>query len=134
MAPAADPEVGTTTQRRRFSAKDKLRILTDVDQAAISGEPGAIGVILRREGIYSSMLSEWRRLREAGVFAGLTPLKRGPKSDPVNPLEGELKQLRRENAVLKARLTRAEQILEVQKKLSEILAIPLNTPTDDETI
>lgn len=132
--PAADPEVGTTQPRRRFSAKDKLRILTEADQAVAGGEFGAIGVLLRREGIYSSMLSDWRRQREAGVFAGLAPHKRGPKAEAANPLEGELKQLRRENAVLKARLVRAEQIMDVQKKLSEMLAIPLNTPIDDETI
>lgn len=134
VVPAADPEVGTTPQRRRFSTQDKLRILTEADQAAAGGASGAIGVLLRREGIYSSMLGEWRRQREAGIFAGLAPHKRGPKAEPANPLEGELKQLRRENTLLKARLARAEQIMDVQKKLSEMLAIPLNTPIDDGTI
>lgn len=134
MPSAADPEVGTPPRRRSFSAKDKLRILTEADQAAASGEPGATGAILRREGIYSSMLGEWRRQRENGVFAGLTPHKRGPKSEPANPLDGEVKRLRRENAGLKARLSRAEQIMEVQKKLSEMLAIPLKTAIDDESI
>ena len=130
---AADPEAGTPLRRRTFSAKEKLRILTATDEAAASGEPGAIGAILRREGIYSSMLGEWRRQRDDGAIKGLTPSRRGPQPEPVNPLDGELARLRRENATLKDRLARAEQIMDVQKKLSEMLAIPLKTPVDDES-
>ena len=131
---AADPEAGTPPRRRTFSAKEKLRILTAADEAAASGEPGAIGAILRREGIYSSMLGEWRRQRDDGAIKGLTPCRRGPQPEPVNPLDGEVARLRRENARLKDRLARAEQILEVQKKVSEMLAIPLKTAIDDENI
>lgn len=131
---AADPEVGMPPRRRTFSAKEKLRILTAADEAAASGEPGAIGAILRREGIYSSMLGEWRRQRDDGAIKGLTPCRRGPQPEPVNPLDDEVARLRRENARLKDRLARAEQILEVQKKVSEMLAIPLKTASDDESI
>ena len=131
---AADPEAGTPPRRRTFSAKEKLRILTAADEAAASGEPGAIGAILRREGIYSSMLGEWRRQRADGAIKGLTPSRRGPQPEPVNPVDGEVARLRRENAGLKARLSRAEQIMEVQKKVSEMLAIPLKTAIDDESI
>lgn len=128
----ADPEMGTAPRRRRvFSAKEKLRILTEADQAAASGEPGAIGAVLRREGLYSSMLTEWRRQREDGVLKGLTPQPRGPKPEPVNPLAEETARLRRENAALKERLARAEQIIDLQKKLSEMLAIPLPNPDSD---
>lgn len=133
-AAGADPEAGTPPRRRTFSAKEKLRILTAADEAAASGEPGAIGAILRREGIYSSMLGEWRRQRDDGAIKGLTPCRRGPQPEPVNPLDGEVARLRRENARLKDRLARAEQILEVQKKVSEMLAIPLKTAIDDESI
>ncbi len=141
MVPAAagaDPEAGTPPRRRTFSAKEKLRILTAADEAAASGEPGAIGAILRREGIYSSMLCEWRRQRDDGAIKGLTPCRRGPQPEPVNPLDGplygEVARLRRENARLKDRLARAEQILDIQKKVSEMLAIPLKTASDDESI
>lgn len=133
-ATGADPEAGTPPRRRTFSAREKLRILTAADEAAASGEPGAIGAILRREGIYSSMLGEWRRQRDGGAIKGLTPCRRGPQPEPVNPLDGEVVCLRRENASLKNRLARAEQIMEVQKKLSEMLAIPLKTAIDDESI
>ena len=131
---AANPELGTRPQRRHFSAKDKLRILTEADHASASGEPGAIGAILRREGIYSSMLSAWRRQRDQGALTALAPHKRGPVPDPVNPLDGEVTRLRRENAGLIARLSRAEQIIDIQKKLSEMLAIPLPSLTDRETV
>ena len=76
-AAAADPEAGTPPRRRTFSAKEKLRILTAADEAPASGEPGAIGALLRREGIYSSMLGEWRRQRDDGAIKGLTPCRRG---------------------------------------------------------
>lgn len=101
-------------KRRRFSAKYKLDILRRVD--ACRDEPGAIGELLRKEGLYSSHLTDWRREREAGELAGLEPRKRGPKADPETAQDRELAQLRRENAGLKARLERAETIIEVQKK------------------
>lgn len=80
------------------------------------------------------MLCEWRRQCDDGAIKGLTPCRRGPQPEPVNPLDGEVARLRRENARLKDRLARAEQILDIQKKVSEMLAIPLKTASDDESI
>lgn len=110
-------------KRRRFSAKYKLGILRRAD--ACRDQPGKIGELLRKEGLYSSHLTTWRREREAGELAGLEPRKRGPAASPEPTQERELAQLRRENASLKARLDRAETIIEVQKKLSTILGIEL---------
>jgi len=81
---AASPELVDRPRRRTFKAEDKLRILAEVDRAA--GTPGAIGALLRREGLYSSTLTEWRHQREAGAYNGLNPVKRGPKAATVNPL------------------------------------------------
>jgi transposase len=119
---AASPELSARPRRRSFTAQDKLRILADTDRAA---EAGGIGVILRREGIYSSALTDWRRQREAGAFGALAPAKRGPKTAEPNPLTAELALLRRDNARLSLRLTRAEAIIELQKKVAELLGIPL---------
>ena len=74
---AASPELSDRPRRRTFTAQDKLRILAETDRAV---ENGAIGAILRREGVYSSMLSDWRRLRDAGTLGALAPVKRGPKA------------------------------------------------------
>ena len=92
-----------------------MRILAEVDRAA--GVPGAVGAIVRREGLYSSALSDWRRQRAAGAFEALSPAKRGPKTAEPNPLAAELARSRRENLRLKQRLARAETIIELQKKL-----------------
>ena len=110
---AASPELSARPRRRSFTAQDKLRILADTDRAA---EAGGIGAILRREGIYSSALTDWRRQRDAGAFGALVPAKRGPKAAEPNPLTAELAVLRRDNARLSLRLTRAEAIIELQKK------------------
>src|SRR5580704_8887475 len=80
---SASPELSARPRRRTFTAKDKLRILADIDRAA---ETRGIGAILRREGLYSSTLSEWRRQRDAGAFSALVPGKRGPKTAEHNPL------------------------------------------------
>ena len=109
---AANPEISDRPGRRTFTAPEKLRILKEADQAAGTGE---IGAILRRHGLYSSALGEWRRQREAGTLGGLTPARRGPKSRPVNPLATELASEQKENAQLRRRLERAEAIIEVQK-------------------
>ena len=109
---AANPEISDRPRRRTFTAPEKLRILKEADQAAGTGE---IGAILRRHGLYSSALGEWRRQREAGTLGGLTPARRGPKSRPVNPLATELASAQKENAQLRRRLERAEAIIEVQK-------------------
>jgi transposase-like protein len=122
------PELSDRPRRRSFTAQDKLRILADIDRAT---ETGGIGAILRREGIYSSALTDWRRQRDAGAFGALAPAKRGPKAVEPNPLTAEVALLQRENARLTLRLTRAEAIIGVQKKVAELLGIPL-TPSDGE--
>ena len=112
---AASPELLDRPRRRTFTAQDKLRILAEIDHAV--GVPGAVGAIVRREGLYSSALSDWRRQRAAGAFDALSPAKRGPKTAEPNPLAAELALSRRENLRLKQRLERAETIIELQKKL-----------------
>jgi transposase-like protein len=109
-------------KRRRFSAKYKLSILR---RAEACKEPGAIGELLRKEGLYSSHLTTWRRERDAGEMAGLEPRKRGPKVAPETVQDREMSALRRENASLKARLERAELLVEIQKKVSMILGVEL---------
>ena len=127
-APAAvSPELLDRPRRRTFTAADKLRLLAEVDHAV--GTPGAIGAILRREGIYSSSLTEWRRQREAGAYDGLSPVKRGPKVTAVNPLAAPHAQLQRENERLKRLLERAEAVIDIQKKVALLLGIP---PEPDE--
>lgn len=122
-APAsASPELSDRPRRRTFTAKDKLRILADIDRAA---ETRGIGAILRREGIYSSTLSEWRRQRDAGAFSALAPGKRGPKTAEFNPLSAEVAALQRNNARLTQRLARAEAVIDIQKKVAALLGIPL---------
>ena len=124
---AASPELSDRPRRRTFTAQDKLRILAETDRAA---ETGGIGAILRREGLYSSNLTDWRRQRDAGAIGGLSPAKRGPKAAEPNPLAAELARLQQDNARLTRRLTRAEAIIDIQKKVAALLGIPL-APTDD---
>jgi len=119
---AADAEFSARPRRRTFTAADKLRILADVDHAAPGG---GIGEVLRREGLYSSTLGEWRRLRDAGAFGALAPARRGPKIAAINPLAAKLAQLEKDNTRLTKRLTRAEAIIDLQKKVAELLGIPL---------
>ena len=128
-APAAvSPELLTRPLRRRFTAKDKLRILGETDRAAAI--PGGVSAVMRREGIYSSGLSDWRRQRDAGAYEGLTPVKRGPKSAEPNPLAAELASMARDNARLTRRLERAEAIIEVQKKVAALLGLPITNGED----
>ena len=108
--------------RRRFDAEYTARILREADQLA---EPGQLGALLRREGLYSSHLSVWRKHRDEAAIAGLGPKRRGRKPDPNAVLVAENQRLVRENAKLMRKLRRTEAILEVQKKLSEILGIEL---------
>ena len=113
LAPAtAAPELLDRPRRRTFTAQTKLRVLAETDGAA---DVGGIGAILRREGLYSSTLTDWRRQRDSGALGALTPAKRGPKSAARNPLAAELVQARRENARLGRRLEHAEAIIEIQK-------------------
>ena len=104
-------------KRRRFSASDKWRILEAVDQAS---EPGAVGRILRREGIYHSQLSKWRQQRAAGISVGLSDRPRGTKGPSVKTLQQENHKLQRENARLHKQLRRAEIIIEFQKKAAAL--------------
>jgi transposase-like protein len=123
-----DPEVKPAAPRRRFSAKEKLRILEEADACT---EPGEIGALVRREGIHSSYLSRWRQARDRGQLNGLRAKKRGPKRRAGQELAEESAALRRENKRLRARLEQAETIIEVQKKLSQILG--LETPGQENT-
>lgn len=118
---SASPELTGGPRRRSFTARDKLRILAEIDRAAGTG---GIGAILRREGLYSSALSDWRRQRDAGALGALTPSKRGPKPPAPNPLAAELASTRRDNIRLQQRLERAEAIIELQKKVAELLGLP----------
>jgi transposase-like protein len=128
-APAsASPELSDRPRRRTFTAEDKLRILAETDRAA---ETGGIGAILRREGLYSSALTDWRRQRDAGAFTALVPGKRGRKTAEPNPLSAEVTALQRDNARLALRLSRAEAIIDIQKKVAVLLGIPL-APSDGE--
>ena len=115
--------------RRRFTAEYKLRILQEAERSTASGQ---LGAMLRREGLYSSLLSTWRRQRDEGTLAGLAPKRRGRKANPDAPVIAENDRLRRENQRLAAKLRQAETIIEVQKKLSEILGIPLPPPDSNE--
>jgi len=125
---AASPELQDRPRRRTFTAKDKLRILGEVDRAA--GVPGAIGAIVRREGIYSSALSDWRRQRAAGAYEALSPVRRGPKPIEPNPLATANAKLVRDNKRLTLRLERAEAVIEIQKKVATLLGLPI--ATDEE--
>ncbi len=125
---AASPELSDRPRRRTFTGQDKLRILAETDRAT---EIGGIGAILRREGLYSSALTDWRKQRDAGAFGALAPAKRGRKTVEPNPLAAELALVQRDNARLTLRLKRAEAIIELQKKVAELLGIPL-APNGDE--
>lgn len=125
----ADSEVSEKARRRSFSAEYKLRVLREADACS---EPGEIGALLRREGLYSSHLTLWRRQRDEGTLHGLSPRKRGRKAKPKNPLSKKVAELERENARLKSRLKQAETIIDVQKKVSQILGIPLSGGTEGE--
>lgn len=121
-------EVSARPRRRSFTAEYKMRILAEVEGAK---EHGAVGAVLRREGLYSSHLTEWRGGRHQGTLAALSK-KRGRKSSK-NPLTEEVERLRRENVKLKAKLAQAEVIIDVQKKVASLLGIPLKTSDDDES-
>lgn len=122
MTQDPDPQVVPKGERRRFSTEYKLRILAEADQCT---EHGQIGALLRREGLYSSHLTTWRRQREQGTLGG----KRGRKPDPQS---AEIKRLEQENERLRARLARAEHIIDVQKKLAQLLGTnPDETPNSE---
>lgn len=118
--PAPDPEVVAKAQRRKFTAEYKLKIVEEADRATDSG---AVGALLRREGLYSSHLVEWRRLREAGALSALSK-KRGRKPTR-DPLAEEIVKLKAELARVNMKLQQAEMIIDVQKKVSALLGIAL---------
>jgi transposase len=115
-------EVVAKAERRRFTAEYKLRVLRDADDCKQAGE---IGALLRREGLYWSNLTNWRKQRESGELAGLKGKKRGSHRREKNPLVDRVRELERDNARLKRRAERAEGIVELQKKVSAILGIEL---------
>jgi transposase-like protein len=123
-----DSEVVARPKRRTFTAEYKQRILTEAEAAAAT--PGGVGALLRREGLYSSLLAYWRRERANGIRDALTPRKRGPKSKR-NPLEEENLKLQRQNARLTEDLRKAHIIIEVQKKVAALLGRPIPDPEDN---
>ena len=124
--PMPDPEVPERSARRRFTAEYKLRI---VEEANAAVEPGQVGALLRREGLYSSHLVDWRRQYRLGALRSLARPRGRPKP---HPLAVENEQLRRQVGRLSTRLTRAERIIEIQGKVSELLGIPLAQSSDDD--
>jgi transposase len=122
-----DPEIAERPVTRRYTAEYKARILQEADQLG----HGQLGALLRREGLYSSQIYEWRKQRNHALQKWMEPQKPGPKPEAPNPLADRVAELERENAKLQRRLKQAEAVIEVQKKISEILSIPLN-PTENE--
>jgi transposase len=122
-------EVVAKAERRRFTAEYKLRVLHEADRCK---QPGEIGALLRREGLYWSNLITWRKQRQSGELAGLRGKRRGPKRREKNPLANRVTELERENARLKRRAERAEGIVELQKKVSEILGIDLQKSAESD--
>ena len=130
VPPRSPTEVTSKAKRRSFTAEYKRKVLQEVDGCT---ERGQVGALLRREGLYSSHLTEWRALRESGALAGLEPKKRGPKVAEVNPLARQLADQQRENAQLKAENAKLQIICAIQKKVSQLLGVTLPTiPEDDE--
>lgn len=121
-----ETEVVKKANRRKYTAEYKLRVLAEIDACKGTGQ---IGALLRREGLYSSLVSKWRQQRELGSLEGLGPHKRGPKAD----LQGaELARLKRENERLRKRLEQAELIIDVQKKVAQMLGAPIAEHEQDE--
>ena len=115
-------EVVAKATRRRFSAEYKMKILQEADACR---EPGEIGALLRREGLYFSNVKTWRAQRRTGALAGLAQKKRGPTPKEKHPLAAKVAALEKETARLTARAERAEALVDLQKKVSELLGIAL---------
>jgi len=126
---APDPEVAEKKYRRKFTAKYKLRILKQADSCT---EQGQLGALLRREGLYSSNLTTWRRQRDKGLLSALAPKKRGRKKSPKNPLADRVARLEKENRRLQDKLAKAQIIIDVQKKVSQILTMDQDLNKNDE--
>jgi transposase len=124
-----DPEVLAKPKRRIYTAEYKQRILEEAELAAATR--GGLGALLRREGLYSSLLTYWRRERAQGIREALTPRKRGPKSGR-DPLAEENQKLRRAVGQLTEKLRKAEIIIDVQKKVAALLGNPIPEPDPEE--
>jgi transposase-like protein len=118
-----DPEVAALPKRRQFSAAYKRRIVREAKACQV---PGEVGALLRREGLYSSHLTHWRKEIEASEQAALAPKRRGPKPDLAKVESRRVEVLEREVTRLRQKLGRAEQIIEAQKKLCELLGLPMD--------
>ncbi len=125
-APAVhrDPEVAAKPKRRQFTAEYRLRILEEADGCT---EPGEVGQLLRREGLYSSHLTAWRKARRSGSLRGLTSKKRGAKPKARNPLEPKVRELESKVARLEKELHQAHTILDVQEKVAGLLGFNLES-------
>jgi transposase-like protein len=119
-----DVEVVAKAERRRFTADYKRRIVREADHCT---KPGEIGALLRREGLYSSLLTTWRAARDRGELAGLAPKKRGPKVMPPDPRDKKIAELEREVGRQRKRAERAEALVDVQKKLAALLGTPFGS-------
>ena len=129
-ASRADPEVVAVARRRQFSRGEKRRIVAAADRCS---KPGEIGALLRREGIYSSQLAYWRKQRGADGVRGLDSRKRGVKPDPAIAQGHRAAKLTREIDRLRRQLTQARMIIEVQKKVSALLALQTAEDSDGES-
>lgn len=126
-AEVPDPEVSPRAKRRQFTAEYKQRLLAEAEQCT---EPGQIGALLRRESLYSSHLTRWRQQLEAEQVTGLVGQKRGRKPEPQG---AELIRLQQENERLRAQLEQAELIMDVQKKLSQLLGLKVSQIGSEES-
>src|SRR5438093_7773466 len=117
-------EVVAKAQRRRFTAEYKRRIVREADRCT---QPGEIGALLRREGLYSSHLTTWRAARDPGELAGLAPKPRGPKATPPDPRDKKIAEQEREIVRWKQRAERAEALVELPKKVAALLGSPLES-------
>jgi len=122
MLAATETEVSSKAQRRRFTAEYKRKVLQEADACTKQGE---LAALLRREGLYSSHLTAWRRLREAGELSGLAAKKRGPKSRPIAKRDQEMADLKRQIARMTDRLETAELIIEIQKKVGRLVGLEM---------
>ena len=123
LAGGSETEVLAKAQRRRFTVEYKRRILKEADRCL---RPGEIGALLRREGLYASALTAWRAARERGEIAGLASKPRGSRARRVDPRDRKIAVQEREIAGWKARAQRAEALVEIQKKFSEMVGIPFS--------
>jgi transposase-like protein len=123
--PTPPTEVSAKPRRRRFTAAYKLKIVQEAETCAASGKTGEVAALLRREGLYSSHLTVWRRERERGELEALAPKKRGPKAAAPDARDRRIGDLERELARVTARAERAETLVEIQKKVASLLGRPL---------